>query len=138
MNDKEIKMTKYALALKKYCESFELGDCKSCIFVSGNFNCKLRQTPNNYDIENFELSEDEKAILRNIPKGYQYIVRNKNGTIIIWNSEPIKTGEYWCASEIEQDDSIDFIDFSVFDFLFQFITWEDEEPIKIDDLVKRV
>ena len=77
--------------------------------------------------ENPKLNEDEKAILRNLPKQYEWIARDKNGSIYLYINKPVKR----------------FFGFDAFgtiklpfDQLFQFIQWEDEEPYSIEDLLK--
>lgn len=75
-----------------------------------------------------KLTEDEKVILRNLPKKYKYIVRDKNETLYIYMDKPKKESLYW--------DSANFCGLGVFEHLFQFIKWEDEEPYLISDLLE--
>ena len=74
-----------------------------------------------------ELTEDEKVILRNIPKEYKWIVRDKCGTICVFIYKPHKSGLGW--------GSIIFEALVLFDHLFNFIKWENEEPYLIEDLL---
>ena len=73
-----------------------------------------------------KLTEDEKVILRNIPKQYEWIARDKNGLIFLYINKPVKRN-FWF-------DDCGTISFP-FDHLFQFIQWEDEEPYSIEELL---
>ena len=72
-------------------------------------------------------TEDEKIILKNIPKKYKYIARDKNGLIFLHSKKPSKYDYSW----IGYND----IAFPYY-HLFQFIKWEDEEPYSIEELLK--
>lgn len=65
-----------------------------------------------------KLSDDEKVILRNIAKEYNWIARDKSGYLILY-----KELYYGIGTKL-------------FKHLFQFIKWEDEEPYNIEDLLK--
>ena len=74
------------------------------------------------------ISEDEKAILRNVPKHYNWIARDKCGTICVFIDKPHKSGLGWGGNFFEV--------LVLFGHLFQFIQWEDEEPYLIEELLK--
>ena len=74
------------------------------------------------------ISEDEKKILRNLPKHYKWIARDKNGCLYVYASKPEKVITIWEGSGLPM---------IPFDHLFQFIKWEDEEPYSIEELLKR-
>ena len=74
-----------------------------------------------------QLTDDEKTILRNLPKEYKWIARDKNGSIFLYIDKPVKRN-FWL-------DNFGTIRLP-FDHLFQFIKWEDEEPYSIEDLLK--
>ena len=72
-------------------------------------------------------TEDEKVILRNVPKKYKYIARDKSGLIFLFSKKPSKCDYSW----------IGYNDIAFpFGHLFQFIKWEDEEPYSIEELLK--
>ena len=74
-----------------------------------------------------QLTENEKAILRNVPKKYKYIARDKSGLIFLFSKKPSKCDYSW----------IGYNDIAFpFSHLFQFIKWEDEEPYSIEELLK--
>ena len=74
-----------------------------------------------------QLTEDEKVILKNIPKKYKYIARDKSGLIFLFSKKPSKCDYSW----------IGYNDIAFpYDHLFQFIKWEDDEPYSIEDLLR--
>ena len=74
-----------------------------------------------------KITEDEKAILRNLPKEYRWIARDLSGMVYIFIERPEKGQAIWydCGQPMIP-----------FYHLFQFITWEDEEPYSIEELLK--
>ena len=75
-----------------------------------------------------EFTDDELCILRNIDKEYKWIARDKDNQIFIHEVKPSKLSNMW-----KDYNSNDF----PFYHLFNSITWEDEEPVYIDDYVER-
>ena len=80
--------------------------------------------------EPITLTDDEKVILKNIPRKYEWIARDKNGRLYLYLQKPQKLKTYWKSSSLE-------FEFSIYDDLFQFIKWEDENPYNIDELLKQ-
>ena len=74
-----------------------------------------------------QLTEDEKVILKNLPKEYKWIARDLSGMVYIFIERPEKGQAIWygCGRPM-----------TTFDHLFQFIKWEDEEPYSIEELLK--
>ena len=72
-----------------------------------------------------KLTEDEKAILRNVPQYYKWIARDGNGVVCLYPDKPHKSKTIW--------DSYGAL--FPFHHLFQFIKWEDEEPYSIKELL---
>lgn len=73
-----------------------------------------------------KLTEDEKVILRNVPKYYKWIARDINGSLYVYASKPEKGITIW---ENTGSPMIPFV------HLFKFIKWEDEEPYSIEELL---
>ena len=74
-----------------------------------------------------KLAEDEKAILRNVLKHYEWIARDIDGHLYIYASKPKKGLTIWL------DTGLPMVSF---DHLFRFIQWEDDEPYLIEELLK--
>ena len=88
------------------------------------------------------LTEDEKAILRNIPEKYKYIARDNSRSLYIYEDKPKKDGgNVWFNDKPKKDGgnvwfNYNYNYFDLFQHLFQFIKWEDEEPYKIQELLE--
>ena len=74
-------------------------------------------------------TEDEKVILRNLPKGYKWIARDSSGMVYIFIERPTKLSCIWSGDSLLGR-------VIPFGHLFQFIQWEDEEPYSIEELLK--
>ena len=75
-----------------------------------------------------ELTEDEKIILRNVPKQYEWIARDAGDSLCVYTKRPIKQMSVWSTDGWMSP-------MSLFHNLFQFIKWEDEEPYSIEELL---
>lgn len=78
--------------------------------------------------EPIKLTDGEKAILRNLPKKYKWIARDKNNNLYLYVDNPCKIGDDWSSDEFDI--------FKVYNNLFKFIKWEDEETYSIEELLK--
>ena len=59
---------------------------------------------------------------------FNFIARDKNGTLVIYNIAPHKTDTLWCTASAKWD-KVNFNN------LFNFVKWEDEEPYNIDKIL---
>ena len=75
-----------------------------------------------------QLTKDEKIVLRNIPKQYEWIARDAGGSLCVYTKRPIKQMSVWSTDGWMSP-------MSLFHNLFQFIKWEDEEPYLIEKLL---
>lgn len=75
-------------------------------------------------------SKNEKAILGCLNEKWKWVARNKNGELYVFQDKPFKD-EYEWQVRPEVDQSSLFL----FNCLFQFVKWEDEEPYSIEDLL---
>lgn len=104
----------------------ECGDFQTCT------KCKerLREWLEDEYKKPIKLSDDEKAILKNINKKYKWIVRNGFGDLDICDVKPYKGKMFWL------EDNGDMAEMNIFGHLFQFIEWSDDEPYSIEELLK--
>lgn len=81
--------------------------------------------------EPITLTDDEKAILKNINKKWKWIARDRSDSLYVYNTKPIKSVSYdeWQCHE--------YSNINAFKHLFKFIKWEDDEPYNIDELLKQ-
>lgn len=77
------------------------------------------------------ISADEKAILRNLPEEYKYIARDSNTDIFIYKTKPTKKLSAWVNTITSSTAPL-----NLYNHLFQFIKWEDDEPYSIEELLK--
>lgn len=80
--------------------------------------------------EKIKLSEAERVILENIPVGFCYIARNKDGYLAVYYGKPAKGSAEWNPRGFA------YHSLYCFNHLFQFIKWEDTEPYNIEALLK--
>lgn len=76
------------------------------------------------------MTEQEKVILQSIDPIYKYITRDENGELYVFASEPRKGTSEWINEELQECTGLD-----AFNYLFKNVSWEDEEPILIEDLL---
>ena len=109
------------------CECGDLQTCTKC-------KERLREWLEEEYKEPIKLTDDEKAILRNINKEYKWICRESDGDLSVCKRKPFKdnTFLFWDSDDVE----LDFEDFKMFNHLFQFIKWSDNEPYSIEELLK--
>ena len=86
-----------------------------------------------WERKEFEVTDDEKIILKNIDKIYNYIARDADGDLCVYNLKPNKSVklDIWITYDSEL-----YIGITTYNHLFQFIKWEDNEPVLIADLLK--
>ena len=75
------------------------------------------------------ITEDEKAILQNIDEKYKYVARDYDRRLFVFLEKPEKKEFVWGSNN-------KVLSISAFDHLFKMVKWEDEEPWKIEDLLK--
>lgn len=78
-----------------------------------------------------EFTNDELCILRNADKKYKWIARDEDGELYLFKEKPCKSLGVW------ETKSVRTTEFLCYNYLFQSITSEDEEPVFIDDYVER-
>ena len=76
-----------------------------------------------------KITEDEKIILRNIPKQYEWIARDACDSLCVYTKRPIKQKLVWSTDGWMSP-------MALFHNLFRFIKWEDDEPYSIEELLK--
>lgn len=106
----------------------------SDLLFAGNRNIKV------YEFEDVDLTipkeyqftEDEKTILRNLDKKYKWLVRDKHKYLYVFEGKPYKSKKFGAWTWISD---LKWADLSVFSPLFQSIQWEDEEPVEIAKVI---
>lgn len=77
------------------------------------------------------LSEAERVILENIDKNCKWIARDKGfNALYVYEDKPIKNAN----NNWENDKNNASLE--IYNHIFQFITWQDDEPYNIEELLK--
>lgn len=107
----------------------KLLECKDCVFITDNERCFVKLFKWLYEehIDKPKLTKQEKAFLELTDPNY-YIARDEDGLICMYTSKPQKDGGAW--------GNIEYTSLSLFSVKFNFIKWEDEEPWKVEELLK--
>lgn len=83
-----------------------------------------------------QFTDDELAIMRSLPKEYEWIARDYNGDddIFAFCRKPKKEKGIWTCASIRNNK---IISLDIFNHIFKSIKWTDKEPVFIDDYVER-
>lgn len=114
----------YAHALNSYDER-----------LNANNSAKMLDIVEVYELneiwkrEDPTITEDEKVILRNLPGKYEWIARDENGVLYIYYDKPKKNSFTWAVAFGSRC-------LNLFNHLFKMVQWDDDEPWKIEDLLK--
>ena len=101
-------------------------DCSECLRLS--LLELLEEYKEEYK-EPIKLTQFEYEYLKFAKENeYNFIARDKNGTLVIYNIAPHKTDTLWCTASAKWDKV-------KFNNLFNFVKWEDEDPYNIDEIL---
>ena len=114
-----------------FCDCIDV-KCENCTFNGYKFCNNGRY---NWLLSEYKkpiiLTELEYNILKYLAYNteYMYIARDKSDFLGIYHNKPDKLNNAWsCYGRTGH--------LNVFDELFQFVKWEDEEPYSINDILK--
>lgn len=116
--------------IARSCDSLK---CEDCIFDEeedcGCSFSRMKWMLSEYR-EPVKISKLEYGILEYLFKNkqYKFIVRERNGYLYAYINKPRKYDNAWQALTCMRS-------MSLFDYLFQFIQWEDKEPTSIQEVL---
>lgn len=126
--EKTNKLNKAVMMIKNHCMSTQ---CTDCMFNNSDYDCFFEFGHRPIEWETLTLlSEREKQALSFIPEEFKWMARDEDGTLCTYTDEPPKGESIW------QIDNGNCEILTFFKELFQFIQWEDEEPVSLDELRK--
>lgn len=101
--------------------------CYECLFGEGLCYFERMKWLLSEHKEPIKVSKLEYDILNNTV--HMYIVRDGNGNICLYDTEPVKNkvNDWWSGRNIHG--------MLAFNKLFQFVKWEDEKPTSIKDVL---
>lgn len=110
------------------CPLYQFADCSLSINLLDIYNI-VEKWSKEYPLKKYKISKLEYDILKYISdnKTCTYITRDENGFLCLFNEKPEKNAGYWKGFGL--------IVIDVFDELFQFVKWKDEEPTSIKDVL---
>lgn len=124
------------------------GYSKGCMFSHGNNirdlgNCTTRKLKWLYEehIEQPKLTKKERAFLE-ICNPECYIARDNGGTIYLYEIKPDRSVHKWscnsgsCINLTHYNNNNFMLNISDLGDIFPFITWEEDEPWSVEDLLK--
>ena len=85
--------------------------------------------------ERLQLTNDEKALLRCLPKEIKYLARDEDGQLWCFETKPFKETEYGGYWDYKPNTNESY-ELSIFNHLFQFVKWENEEATSIEELLE--
>ncbi len=141
----------------EWCRKMSASECKECEMIRRGSSCFLGFARNldnisenqfDYVIEKTqkwsdghpeppkrELTEDERNILKAFKiLGFTYIAADSNGYVWAYISKPLKGERMWCNVSANYASDVCKIE----KFFGGIVSWKDEEPAKIEDLLKEV
>ena len=134
---RNIEQTDAVIAVTKEDGSFGDGTCYETAFAS--HIGKPVRVMNHSDIDKMvkpTLNERERKFLELLRPNF-YIARDKKGGLYAYSDEPTKCNQEWKVN----NGNYHWLNLTTNSYMhssikFDFITWDDEEPWKIEDLLK--
>lgn len=124
----------FAMSKDKHTIKKCLGVCNDCFFHEAGDHCsniKVKWLLSEYK-EPVKLSKLEYGLLKYLSENtrYMYIVRDNDDNIFLYIAKPRKNkvGSWWTGCYVHG--------MMMFNKLFQFVKFEDEEPIAIKDILE--
>lgn len=139
----------------EWCRKKSVSECKECEMICENKSCFLGFARNldciperqfDYVIQRVQnwsdshpekrkLTEDETNILKAFKAlGFNYIAADKNGYVFTYTLKPQKDEREWYSASGDYEAAAVCKTGKFFDSI---VSWEDEEPAKIEDLLKK-
>lgn len=98
----------------------------------GGFTYMLSESPLIWERKEMPtLTDAERVILKSLNTKWEYIARDVSGELYVYDTKPHKDSNVWKNAFEDDCDCL-----SIFGHLFQFIKYENEEPYKIEDLIR--
>lgn len=117
--------------------------CKECIFYDRTnpysyCRDKIRAWANSEYIERPVISKRDKAFLEYLREEYEFIARDENGDLFVYESRPRKVNACWnsCWDAVSLTYERYLHLNRNFNIDFPMIKWSDKEPWTIEDLKK--
>lgn len=98
--------------------------------VDGRFS--LEELLARYKQNAFPLTSDQLAWMREMHRnGFRYLAQDADESVFAFMHRPIKNDNYWADQQYG-----DYIDITGLGFIADLVSWEDQEPLAITDILK--
>lgn len=118
----------FSNGMSNYCYSLECENCPLNKFCEKKKEDLIEYF--NSEVIDSLINDLEYDLLKHLDKELEWIARNSTGELMLFDYTPEKGIDHWEPSMVEGE-SYKF----PYKDLFQFIKWEDEDPILIEDLI---
>lgn len=110
---------------------YDISDIRLLEIANEKLARQLRRIVDEEDWKHEEptITEDEKAILRNLPADYEWIARDGDSKLYIYQDKPEKHEFVWFGARNHRS-------LEALSHLFKIVRSKDDEPWKIEDLLK--
>lgn len=114
--------------------------CKECIFYdrTNPYVClcrdKIRAWANSEYIERPVISKSDKAFLEYLREEFEFVARDANGELFVYETQPRKVGACWNSASLIHERYLHLNHH--FNVDFPMIKWGDDEPWLIENLEK--
>lgn len=111
--------------------------CRECIFYDdANPYCRdrIRAWANSEYIERPVISKSDKAFLEYLREEYEFVARDENGALYVYETQPRKVSTCWISAGLSPE-RYSYLN-QHFNIDFPMIKWSDEKPWMIEDLKK--
>ena len=105
--------------------------CEQCLFCDDCIGLRTEWFDSEYVAPKpkIQLTKFEHEYLKRVLElGLKYIARDKTGGTYVFKGKPYKFCNVWDISGFDCERII-------FNYLFEFVTWEDEEPYNISEIL---
>lgn len=132
----KIKELNYDFAVKNGEVIKCYGSCNSCDFRPNNSgNCKYNKIKWLYEKYKIKIPLATKVILENLNEKYKWIAKDANGKVWAYENRPKKEIDINKWSNVDSGYMCGFA--KVFkEGVFDFLSWGDEKPTNIEELLK--
>ena len=132
---KKIAIDKRTMQIRS-CEGLS---CGHCLFSGcGDCDMKLAEWTESEYVEPAKISKKDRAFLDYIDNRFKYIARDEDGTLFIFETEPLKVVAQKRMNPLLMGGWMYALNRNMSDFNINFpmVKWSDAEPCKIEDLKK--
>lgn len=148
LNSIDIEAIRCQKFIKEYCGTIECGCCVfnnvvrdhffACAYGSDHPNSYLCPSDWNIPSTKPQITQAEKDLMGILAPEFRegWICMNEDGEVCVYQEKPVKIGCLWQCIKGFYGSISSVADGLLTDFSFSWMSWDDEEPWYIPDLLK--